>query len=105
MQVQICKSYTQFAKAKSQFTTDIRFLHGFEKLVLGWAFIDIWIERWFDWPGWCGDSVISHVAVLWSFVSDFDDVGVVLLLILMVHLDDFVEFDCFPNFLFVEMIE
>jgi hypothetical protein len=46
MQVQICKSYTQFVKAKSQFTTDIdiRLLHGFEKLILGWVFVDIWIE-------------------------------------------------------------
>jgi len=26
---------------KCKFTTDIRFLHGFEKLILGWMFIDL----------------------------------------------------------------
>jgi len=32
---------TQFEKAKYQFTTDVRFLHGFEKFILGWMFIDL----------------------------------------------------------------
>jgi len=55
------KVKTQFEKAKCQFTTDIRFLHGFEKLVLGWMFINLRVHWWSHKFCWLDDSVVIHV--------------------------------------------